>query len=524
MLTGPYVDAIGKMERRFLTTSVVPTLIFLTAYTAVLIASVSSFTEAASWLSARSAAEQVLLGVVISSFVWFVAGLLSSNWRKIVRLYEGYPLKRWLAHGPRRSQWNRLRLPGFGYHRAQKDRLAARDTNAFYRRYPLRHDKDTLPTTIGNILLSSERYGLDRYGFEMNVLWTRFAWCLPENVQQSLDRFKEEHQLPLALSFISAAFAALSGVTVALVGGSPQMFVVSTAAGGTLSVLAYLLAIERTEEYAEQLRATIDLHHTKLRDAWTAQIPDVDLEHWFEDARVFVERGRESLNARRQKRQRQQTATDNATVPPVPSTGSLTRSSAPRPPQTIETTTSTSLRTRVASIPWLLWAAFCGRIRLLWIVTIVSAISIATCTTYLQRRTDTIFVAASGATPGNVIRSERRTVRAADTPRDAVHSDDDRRTATKPVAPGEVITASNSTRTSEISTLMMPTDSPLPGTPIVSDVLIAACGRLIENVVVTPVARMNRTDVALALTRDQTKSLAGCSPDKAILITPNGST
>jgi hypothetical protein len=60
------------------------------------------------------------------------------------------------------------------------------------------------PTSNDNILLSGERYGLSRYGLDITLMWPRLFWLLSEEVQRSIDVFKEDHRLPLALSFASA--------------------------------------------------------------------------------------------------------------------------------------------------------------------------------------------------------------------------------------------------------------------------------------------------------------------------------
>ena len=304
LLPGPYGVAVSKMERSFLTTALVPTLVFLTGYGTVLVAAVWSFGGAAAWWSGRSAAEQLTLALIVAAAVWFLAGLFASNWRKIVRFYEGYPLAALLPTFDATDVSRRRRLsavrkcPGTAWHLRRyanltKGKVRGGQPRLYSRYVPDAYKPEILPTTIGNILLSAERYGLDRYGLDSTVLWPRLYWCLPDPVQVALDRFKEDHQLPLALSFISAIFTVFSGVTVFLAGGPWNLFLAVCLAGTALAVLAYLLAVERTEEYAEQVRAVVDMYHQELEDKWIRPYRDNDEVNHYAAARHFVLHGTE---------------------------------------------------------------------------------------------------------------------------------------------------------------------------------------------------------------------------------------
>ena len=199
-----------------------------------------------------------------------MASLVASNWRKIVRLYEGYPyarLYRYVARERDLDQWFvAKKFPGSAYHLARQKGMEPRRA---YRRYPPSDfEHEVLPTSLGNILLSAERYGLQRYGIDVTLLWPRFYWQLPPEMRKDLEAFKEEHQLPLALSFMSAIFGFLAGGIVLVSGGSWLLFAGASASGVVLAAAAYLLALERAEEYGEQIRAAVDLHHRSLFGIW----------------------------------------------------------------------------------------------------------------------------------------------------------------------------------------------------------------------------------------------------------------
>lgn len=291
-VAAPIQDALSKMERRFVTASFIPTALVVFGY-AFAVATARSSTEdvLTAWKQMSIASQaSVIAGLLLVS--WFLAGLLHSNWRKIVRLYEGYPIKslflRLFGSPFDPVRWSKV--PGVAWHvRVQQ----SAPPSILYSRYPPRkHRHLTLPTTIGNVLLSGERYALDRYGFDVNLLWPRLFWQLPPEVRQSIEVSKEEHQVPLALSFVGVCFAVLGGGTVFVLGGTWQLFSIVCVIGFSFSVAAYLLAVERTEEYAEQLRVTVDLYRRSLVDNWRPGPRRFNEEQqFFAAASAFVQSG-----------------------------------------------------------------------------------------------------------------------------------------------------------------------------------------------------------------------------------------
>ena len=75
-----------------------------------------------------------------------------------------------------------------------------------------------------------------------------------------------------------------------------MLFATVSLVGYGLAFGTYLLAIERTEEYAEQLRTIFDLHRQKLKDGWASGPRTYsDDEQYFDAARVFIQSGLELL-------------------------------------------------------------------------------------------------------------------------------------------------------------------------------------------------------------------------------------
>jgi hypothetical protein len=531
------------MERRFLTTAVIPTLVFFTGYGVVLIASLSSFGEAAAWWSSRSTAEQLLAALVASAVVWFVAGLFSSNWRRIVRLYEGYPLwvrlpEAGLDHGSqaRRRRWVR-RLPGFAWHLEQQRRLSTGETKggayqAYARYAPSAFDHETLPTTIGNILLAGERYGLDRYGLDPTVLWPRFYWCLPEPVQTALDRFKEEHQLPLALSFISAVFTGAAGLTVFIANGPWQLFVSVCSIGAVLTVGAYLLAIERTEEYAEQLRTAVDLYHQELEANWAKPTRDDAEADWFTTARSFVLLGPD--------------APEPVASPSDDDTRgrnggfelhfwSLVRAQIGRqfrrPHPAVQRDQNarggqapTARESRLVS----LWEDVICHVRLIWVATAIAGILIAACTATLHHRTTEVLVASAPANAGERIAVAAKVVPARDVSRDVLtaHDPPPELYATADISEGAPLTPQVARPASDLLHIRLPvTEGTAPATDPTGRVvqaLISPCGTVLKNATVTEWTSTSAGPpiAALLVPADQTVGLEDCKAASVTVLVP----
>jgi hypothetical protein len=108
-------------------------------------------------------------------------------------------------------------------------------------------------------------------------------------MQQDIDVFREEYQVPVALSFMAVSFSVVSGAIVLWSSGPWHLYFVSTVAGLVLGITAYLLALERAEEYGEQVRAIVDLQRQRLVGVWEG--PAVEEAAFFERAQRFVELG-----------------------------------------------------------------------------------------------------------------------------------------------------------------------------------------------------------------------------------------
>ncbi|MCA1680714.1 MAG: hypothetical protein LC777_18085, partial [Actinobacteria bacterium] len=175
-------DALSQLatlfRRRFLFNALLPTLVFTTLTAAVVIGQSESVSAIeTSWARADTLSKALaVLGYL--ACVYFLAVAVASQWRGIVRLFEGYVLRDALL---RRG----VTAPGVQWHRQRLQALCGvgPDADAYcaYSSYPSSdHEDDVLPTRLGNILLAAERYSLDRYQFESILFWPRLYPLLPQ--------------------------------------------------------------------------------------------------------------------------------------------------------------------------------------------------------------------------------------------------------------------------------------------------------------------------------------------------------
>jgi hypothetical protein len=272
-------DALNQLavifRRRFLFNALLPTLVFTTITAAVVVTQVDSLSHLESEWAQADVFGRALAVLAYLACIYFLAVAVASQWRGIVRLFEGYTLREVLArHG--------LAVPGVRWHRERL--LALRgigpeaDPYRAYSAYPLsRHADDVLPTRLGNILLAAERYSLDHYCFESILFWPRLYPLLPQQFQVDYEEFLMEHEFPLVVAFEAAVAATICGTVVLICGGSPLAFAASFAGGFAVAFAAYRLSLAAAEELGEQQRAAVDLYRDRLLQLWPS-VADVNDE------------------------------------------------------------------------------------------------------------------------------------------------------------------------------------------------------------------------------------------------------
>ncbi|MFI6325191.1 hypothetical protein ACIBG8_47280 [Nonomuraea sp. NPDC050556] len=278
MIDSFFQHVTGLFTRRFVFNALLPTLVFCTAAGAVVVASVSSFAAVSSWWKALDLASKVLAVLAYLAAVWFVAAAVASQWRGIVRLFEGYPLVRVMGR----------RTPGIRWHTDRMETMAERDANVYYR-YPTGEDEDRLmPTRLGNVLLAAESYPRARYQIDPIIFWPRLFPMLPEQFQREYEEYIIAYEFPLVVSFQATAATVVSAGTLLVTRQGPELFLGVLALGCVVAYAFYRLSLSAAEEYGEQLRTAFDLYRGRLLEAWPTVADVADEKEAFAAIHRFV--------------------------------------------------------------------------------------------------------------------------------------------------------------------------------------------------------------------------------------------
>jgi hypothetical protein len=273
VVAGTLAQLSAVFSRRFLFNALLPTLVFFSLSVSVVVANTGSLRSVgASWEALDIISKTVAVLSYLAA-VWFLAAAVASQWRAIVRLFEGYPAMRLL----------RDHVPGIRWHQARRrllwdgeqDGSVEADPDAAYSRYPLLEDasEDTdeaevLPTTLGNILLAGERYAPTRYGMDTIYFWPRLYPLLPGPFQVAYEEFLIAHEFPLVVAFQAMVTAVIGGLTIVFTGGSPIFFVLWLGGGSAFAYAFYVLSFASAEELGEQQRTAFDLYRHLLLEQW----------------------------------------------------------------------------------------------------------------------------------------------------------------------------------------------------------------------------------------------------------------
>jgi hypothetical protein len=195
--------------------------------------------------------------------VWFTAAIVASQWRNIIRLYEGYPLMRIAGVGQACASWY--------WRRAQKFENVGDRWRLYYDFPATSHD--CLPTRLGNIIRAAERYSYYRYGADTIVVWPRLYHLLERDVVDDVEdaRASLEFLLVVSLWFVMAGWG--GAIFLAFAGDSMALAIVWSLGGTFGAYLAYLSAIRAAVEYGEQLRSTMELYRLQLLEHLRIPVP-----------------------------------------------------------------------------------------------------------------------------------------------------------------------------------------------------------------------------------------------------------
>lgn len=267
--------ATSILERRFLVNAFLPAVVFLGGYVVFFLWATKRLPGVVhSYLSARLSSQLILL-VAFFALAWFCAAFIASQWRNLIRLYEGY-----LFTGPLRQLADLGKL-AHGVRRAGRRSL--------YGDYS-KELTDVLPTRLGNVLRAAEYYPKERYGADYILVWPRLGHLCPDSFLDNMDQFQA------ALDFLVVAvtgfslLAVATSVTAAVTGHGAWIFLSCLIGGFLLAHVAYASAVEAAKDLGEAMRASFDLYRNELllRLRWPLPVsPDAEEKTW-QDVRDFM--------------------------------------------------------------------------------------------------------------------------------------------------------------------------------------------------------------------------------------------
>lgn len=256
MLEAAWDRATALLDRRFVTTALIPVLLFAPLVTLAIAFGLGQMSPV------LAAAQSMGLATVFAGVVgyglscWFLASFIQSQLRNLIQFFEGY---RWpLLHA--------LWAYGTKAHLQRHD--VAREENGGVRQYylyPL-SPKKVMPTRLGNALRASERYAWDRYRADTIVLWPRLAPLLPPAFATKVDEFREALEFLLVVTCWCFLFGVATAGSLLILGGNPLAFAALAILSFLAAYVAYTSAIEAAVEYGEELRVGMDLFRFALLD------------------------------------------------------------------------------------------------------------------------------------------------------------------------------------------------------------------------------------------------------------------
>lgn len=272
------------LTRRFLFNAHLPTLIYVSLILTVIILFTGADVELISWWETVDIITRIVAVASYLAAVWLLAVAVAGQWRAIVRTYEGYPVVAVCRRLGRTT-------PGVLWHRAALGdvNVVNPDPSKAYYLYPHEDwERDILPTRLGNILLSAERYPLTRYGIDPIIFWPRLFPLLPERFQRDYEEFVREYEFPLVVSFLSILTGGALGVTALATGQSAVTFLLSFTLPITIAYVGYLVSLPSAVQMGEQQRTAFDLFRGRLLDAWPTVEDVVDERTAFSSIGSFV--------------------------------------------------------------------------------------------------------------------------------------------------------------------------------------------------------------------------------------------
>ncbi len=258
-------SAASIFEKRFLKNAFLPVLLLPVAILAPWSLQGSRLNSLEDHLQHQSLAIKIIEVALYFGNAWFLAAILASQWRNVIRLFEGYPLMRLPWVGRACAKWYQAKAAGLESDPNQSPWL-------LYYNFPM-DSGDFLPTRLGNVLCAAERYPYYRYGADSIVLWPRLYHILPRDFVDDVEEARASLEFLLVISLW--CIAAGAGALILLVASHSSfvlmLFILVVSAIGSYAF--YVSAIWAAVEYGEELRSGMELFRLQLLERMKLRPP-----------------------------------------------------------------------------------------------------------------------------------------------------------------------------------------------------------------------------------------------------------
>ena len=251
-------QAISILEQRFLKNAFLPVLLFFPGIFVPTLLFNGHFIYLIHKWDSQTATLKLIEVAGYLATVWFVAAIVASQWRNIIRLYEGYPLARYPLFDRAGKTWHKRQLM-----KLESLNPKTVDSRFFaYWAYP--EMADILPTRLGNVLRAAEMYPLYRYDADEILLWPRIYHILPRELLRDIGDARASLEFLLVVSLWCVGFAVANPIVAIFGHGSLSVAACIFAIGLLFGYLAYSSAIPAAAEYGAYIRTAFEAYRFDL--------------------------------------------------------------------------------------------------------------------------------------------------------------------------------------------------------------------------------------------------------------------
>ncbi len=163
--------------------------------------------------------------------------------------------------------------------------------------YPGVREEEVMATALGNILKATERYPLENYGIEADLIWPRLRDALQsDTTKEAIAESKNQLDMLLMMSFLSWIFWISASLLLALFSSHWMAFLACFWGAPLLGLVCYKAAIQKALDYGENLKTIYDLHRWDLLKEFNLDLgkeltPKEEKEIWENISRLLARGG-----------------------------------------------------------------------------------------------------------------------------------------------------------------------------------------------------------------------------------------